>query len=271
MSYVEDLFDFHGAAVVVTGGGGTLGGAIAQGFARAGATVALWGRTRERLEARAAQIAKDAPDVVAPIAVAADLGSERAAQKAVEATVERTGKIDVLVNAAGGNRAKKPITEWSQEDYAAVVHQNLLAGCVLPTQAVARRWIADETRGSIINIASMSAHAPLSGVSAYSAGKAAVVNATQSAAGELAPHGIRVNAISPGFFLADQNRALLVDPESGDLTERGAQVIGRTPFGRFGEPAELVGACLFLASAKAAGFVTGAIVPVDGGFLVDSI
>ena len=151
------------------------------------------------------------------------------------------------------------------------VELNLIAGCVVPTKVVAAHWIDHGIVGSIINIASMASYKPLSGVWAYGAAKAGVVNLTEATAKDFAPHRIRVNAIAPGFFLAEQNRRLLVDEATGQPTERGRQVLGRTPFARFGEPEELAGAAIFLASEAASGFVTGATIPVDGGFLVDSI
>jgi NAD(P)-dependent dehydrogenase (short-subunit alcohol dehydrogenase family) len=142
---------------------------------------------------------------------------------------------------------------------------------VVPTQVVCGHWVAGGVKGSVINLASMGSYVPLSGVWAYNAAKAGVVNLTMASAKEFAPKGIRVNAIAPGFFLGKQNRALLVDEKTGDLTPRGRDVIARTPMGRFGDARELVGAALFLASAEASGFVTGVCIPVDGGFLVDCI
>jgi NAD(P)-dependent dehydrogenase (short-subunit alcohol dehydrogenase family) len=156
------------------------------------------------------------------------------------------------------------------DNYEFVLKLNLIAGCFLPMKIVAAKWIDEGVKGSIINIASMSSYVPLSGVWAYDAAKAAVMNQTMAAAAEFAPHGIRVNAIAPGFFLGDQNRRLLTN-EDGSLTERGNQVIAHTPYGRFGEPHELMGTILFLASDGAAGFVTGVTVPVDGGYLVHNI
>ncbi len=117
----------------------------------------------------------------------------------------------------------------------------------------------------------MSSYIPLSGIWAYDAAKTAVVSLTMATAKEFASQGIRVNALAPGFFIGKQNRALLIDEKTGDLTERGKKVISRTPFGRFGEASELAGALLFLASDSAAGFVTGVTIPVDGGYLVDNI
>ena len=258
--------------MVITGGGGTLGGAIAEGFARAGAKVVLWGRTRSHLAARAAAIEAAEPASGRPVLVEVDLSSETAAERAVAETRDLAGGFSVLVNAAGGTGGVGPLTSWSHESYGAVVDLNLMAGCVLPTNAAARSWIDDGVTGaSVINIASMGAHVPLRSAAPYSAAKAAVVSATQAAAAELAASGIRVNAISPGFFVADQNRALLIDETTGKYTPRGAAAVERTPFGRFGVPEEVVGACLFLASPTAAAFVTGVVLPVDGGYLVDNV
>ena len=136
----------------------------------------------------------------------------------------------------------------------------------------ARYWIATKTSGSIINLASMAGYLPLSGVWAYSAAKSAVVNLTYATAKEFAPNGIRVNAVAPGFFMGNQNRALLVaDDETGELTPRGQAIINHTPFGRFGAIGDLEGTTLFLASPKASGFLTGVVIPVDGGYLIDNI
>ncbi|MCG8335416.1 MAG: SDR family oxidoreductase, partial [Proteobacteria bacterium] len=136
---------------------------------------------------------------------------------------------------------------------------------------LASYWIEKEIKGTIINLTSMTSYLPLSGVWGYDAAKAGVLNLTQATAKEFAAHGIRVNAIAPGFFLGKQNRAILVNQETGDYTDRGKQVIARTPYGRFGDPEELAGVTLFLSSNKASGFVTGVSIPVDGGYLVDNI
>ncbi len=149
---------------------------------------------------------------------------------------------------------------------------NLLAGLVVPLQVCAREWIAAGQSASVINLASMTSYVPLSGVWAYTAAKSAVLKLTEGAAREFAGNGIRVNGIAPGFFLGYQNRALLVaNDETGELTARGQAIIDRTPFGRFGEMADIEGATIFLASKKASGFVTGVTIPVDGGYLVDNI
>ena len=200
-----------------------------------------------------------------------DAGQEAACQEAYEATEAALGPPNLLINGVGGTRGKCPLIEQDTASFELVLRLNLVAGLLVPTKVFASRWIERKLKGAIVNIASMASYVPLSGVWGYDAAKAGVLNLTQAAAKELAPHGIRVNAIAPGFFLGKQNRALLVDPSSGELTARGRTVLGRTPYGRFGEPAELAGALLFLASSQASGFVTGVCIPVDGGFLVDNI
>jgi NAD(P)-dependent dehydrogenase (short-subunit alcohol dehydrogenase family) len=151
-----------------------------------------------------------------------------------------------------------------------VLKLNLLAGCILPVKHFSKYWIENKIQGCVLNVASMASYNPLSGVYAYSAAKAAVMNQTVAQAKELAPHGIRANAIAPGFIVADQNRRLLLN-EDGSPTPRGQAVLSHTPFNRFGEAAEMMGTVLFLVSDKAAGFVTGVTVPVDGGYLAYNI
>lgn len=157
------------------------------------------------------------------------------------------------------------------ELFETALRLNLVAGLMIPTKVVGAYWIGRKIKGSIINMTSMSSYLPLSGVWAYGAAKAGVLNLTQAAAKEFAPYGIRVNAIAPGFFVGKQNRALLIDEKTGGLTDRGKAIIAHTPFGRFGEAHELAGALLFLASDKASGFITGISLPVDGGYLVHNI
>jgi NAD(P)-dependent dehydrogenase (short-subunit alcohol dehydrogenase family) len=142
---------------------------------------------------------------------------------------------------------------------------------MIPTKVFCRYWMTRGEKGSVINLCSMSSYVPLSGVWAYDAAKAGVLSLTMAAAKEFASHGIRVNAIAPGFFVGKQNKALLMDEKTGVLTQRGKDIIARTPFGRFGEPGDLPGAVIFLASERASGFVTGTCLAVDGGFLVDCI
>ena len=272
MGYLEELFGLSGRTVVITGGSGVIAGAMAETLLRAGATVSLWGRHEETLAEAAGRVGAAAGAEEGRIAwTVTDASSEVSIQQAIGKTTERFGRIDVLINAVGGNRGKSAFVDTDMGVFEEVIRLNLVAGCMLPTKVLCRHWIARKEKGSVINLCSMSSYVPLSGVWAYDAAKAGVLNLTMAAAKEFAPHGIRVNAIAPGFFVGKQNRALLVDEKTGSLTQRGKDIIARTPFGRFGEPGDLPGAVIFLASEKASGFVTGTCLPVDGGFLVDCI
>jgi NAD(P)-dependent dehydrogenase (short-subunit alcohol dehydrogenase family) len=269
--YLEQRFGLNGRTVVITGGAGVLAGAMAEALLRAGAHVSLWGRHPDSL-AEAAERAGRAADAADRLDwVLADAQSEDSMAEALRASAARLGVIDVLINAVGGNRGKTAFLETDLALFEEVLKLNLVAGFMVPTKVLCRHWIERKTRGSIINMASMSSYVPLSGVWAYDAAKAAVLNLTMAAAKEFAPHGIRVNAVAPGFFLGKQNKALLVDEKTGQLTQRGHDIISRTPFARFGDPDDLSGAVVFLASNKASGFVTGTCIPVDGGFLVDCV
>ncbi|MGA3171456.1 MAG: SDR family oxidoreductase [Chthoniobacteraceae bacterium] len=266
------LFDLTGEVAVVIGGTGVLGGALAEGLAGAGARVAVLGRAADRGEACAARI-RDAGGIGAFFqADALDAAGLGRAHKGV---VEALGAPTVLVNAAGGNDAsvtvtgERPFEKIALADWRANFDLNLAGGALLPAQEFGP-GMCERGRGSIINIASVSAHLPLSRVVAYSAAKAAVLNLSLFLAREWAPRGVRVNTLTPGFFPAEQNRRLLFD-ESGQPTARAKSILGHTPMGRFGEPSELVGAAIFLASSKASGFVTGADLRVDGGFLSQTI
>ena len=253
--------------VAISGGGATLAVGMARGLLDAGARVAVWSRRAQTVD-RALRTLNARERTTGAVA---DAGSPDAVRQALARTEERLGPPAVLINAVGGNLSAGPFTEIDVDVFRRTIELNLIAGCVAPTKVVAAYWIHRGIGGSIINIASMASYRPLSRVWAYGAAKAGVVNLTEAAAQEFAPHGIRVNAIAPGFFLAEQNRRLLIDERTGEPTERGRQVLSRTPFARFGEPEELAGAAVFLASAAASGFVTGATIPVDGGFLVGSI
>ncbi|MGL4512771.1 MAG: SDR family oxidoreductase [Lacipirellulaceae bacterium] len=261
----KNPFDLSGKAAAVIGGTGVLGGAFCDALGASGARVAVLGRSAERGAERVA-ILRDAGVTAEFYAVdALDRASLDAADAAIRAGL---GPVSVLVNAAGGNRPDATVppggdfTKLSLEAWRGVFDLNLVGGVLLPCQAFGESLA--ETRGSVVNIASMAGMTPLSRVVAYSAAKAAVLNLTQFLAREWAPRGVRVNALSPGFFPAEQNRRLLVN-EDGSYTERGAQVIAHTPLGRFGSPDELGGAVVWLASG-ASSFVTGQNVVVDGGF-----
>jgi NAD(P)-dependent dehydrogenase (short-subunit alcohol dehydrogenase family) len=266
---LEKLFSLHGKTAIVTGGGGTLCSAMAEAYVNCGAKVILWDVRPEALREKQELIAKNTglSDYIATVQV--DLMQEASVQKALEESLQKFGPVHILINGAGGNRGKTSLIEVKKEDFDFVWQLNLLAGCILPTKHIARYWIENKIPGVIINIASMAGYNPLSGVWAYSAAKAAVINQTMAHARELAPYNIRVNAIAPGFFIAEQNRKLLLN-DDGSLTQRGKDVLAHTPMKRFGDPSDLIGAVIFLAS-ESARFVTGITLPVDGGYLSHNI
>ena len=262
------MFDLTGKVALVTGGTGVLGGALADGLAAAGAKVAIMGRRELKAAEVAAEIqAAGGEALVLP----ADVLEKSQLEAARDRLLEHWGRVDILVNAAGGNRADATVvgdlsffgvSAAALED---VLNLNLL-GTVLPSQVFGEAMVAAE-HGSIINISSMAAARPLTRVVGYGAAKAALENLTRWLAVEFAQKygpGLRVNAVAPGFFVGEQNRDLLLTPE-GAPTERGQKIIDHTPMGRFGEPEELVGTAVWLVS-DASKFVTGVVVPVDGGF-----
>jgi NAD(P)-dependent dehydrogenase (short-subunit alcohol dehydrogenase family) len=267
-----DLFNLEGEVAAVIGGTGALGGAMAEALGSCGACVAILGRNEERGRERVRAIEAAGGAAVFQSADALDADSLRAAREEIS---RRLGNVTVLVNAAGGNRPDAtlpPGADFCQLPLAAwqnVFDLNLVGGALLPCQVFGEAMVA-AGKGSIINIASMAGMIPLSRVVAYAAAKAAVINLTQFLAREWATKGVRVNAISPGFFPAEQNRTLLFK-EDGSYTERGGQIIGHTPMGRFGEPHELAGATVWLASSRASSFVTGQNIVVDGGFSATTI
>jgi NAD(P)-dependent dehydrogenase (short-subunit alcohol dehydrogenase family) len=279
MSYAEEMFGFAGKTIAITGAGGVIAGAMAEALFKAGGNVSLWAHRKAGADAAVTRLTGALDSAEGPaggvanrlLSLEADAGDRISVRAALEKTEQKFGALNVLINCAGGNKGKSPFLDMDVALFEEVLKLNLVAGLVVPTQVVAARWIERKARGCIINIASMSSFVPLSGVWAYDAAKAAVHNLTMATAKEFAPYGIRVNALAPGFFLGNQNRALLVDQATGELTERGRKIIAHTPFGRFGEVSELAGALLFLASEAASGFVTGITLPVDGGYLVDNI
>ncbi len=265
------LFDLTGEVAVVIGATGELGGAIAEGLAQAGATVAVLGRNRLKGEARVEKISTAGGQAAFFNADAVRRENLATARGEIE---KQLGPVTILVNAAGGNDPKVTVTaERSFEsiqlaDWQANFDLNLVGGVLLPCQEFGPSMVA-RGRGSIINIASVSAHLPLSRVVAYSSAKAAVLNLTQFLAREWAPKNVRVNSITPGFFPAEQNRKLLFN-DDGSPTARTKSILGHTPMGRFGTADELIGAAIFLA-ARASSFVTGTDIRVDGGFLSQTI
>ena len=273
MSYLEEMFSLKGKRVVVTGGGGGIPAELAVGTAKAGADVCLWGRGTNHPMGEAASAVRAAVGAKGGRveAVTVDTADSAACEAAIAMTERLIGAPNVLVNGVGGNRGKAPFADMDENIFQEVLSLNLMAGLVTPTRAFARYWIAKGIRGNVIAMSSMTSYKPLSGTWAYDAAKAGGSNLTEALAKELAPHGIRVNGIAPGFFVGNQNRALLIDEATGDLTPRGKAIIARTPFARFGEKPELRGAVIFLMSDAASGFVTGVTIPVDGGYLTDNI
>ena len=240
---------------------------MASALAEAGASVAVVGRNEDRGMMRVRDIEAAGGSAIFQLADALDAQSLRVARDAI---ISRLGSVSILVAAAGGNRPDATLPpgsdfcKLSREGWTGVFDLNLVGGALLPSQVFGETMLAQQ-KGSIINIASMAGMIPLSRVVAYSAAKAAVINLTKFLAREWATRGVRVNAISPGFFPAEQNRKLLFS-DDGSYTERGRQIIGHTPMARFGEPEELAGAVVWLAAHRASSFVTGQNIVVDGGF-----
>jgi NAD(P)-dependent dehydrogenase (short-subunit alcohol dehydrogenase family) len=268
MSYIEKLFSLKDKIVVVTGGTGVLGTQMCFALANAGAKVAILGRRKEAADTLANKIIKEGGEA---IGIAADVLKEFELIEARKAILNTFGSIDILVNGAGGNMPgavippDKTFLDLKIDEFNKVVELNL-TGTVLPSQIFGEVIMAKK-EGVIINISSMTAILPLTRVVGYSAAKAAVSNFTHWLSVEMAKkfgEGIRVNAIAPGFFLTEQNRTLLTQPD-GSLTERGHLIINGTPFGRFGKPEELCGTLIWLCS-DASKFVSGIVVPVDGAF-----
>jgi NAD(P)-dependent dehydrogenase (short-subunit alcohol dehydrogenase family) len=268
MSYIEDLFGIKNKVAVVTGGTGVLGSEMCLSLSKAGANVVVLGRRKEAAD----ELVKKINSLNGKaLAVSADVLNEEDLQRAKKTILDTYGTIDILVNGAGGNMPgavvppDKTFLDLKIDDFKKVVDLNLF-GSVLPSQIFGEAMIRNK-RGVIINISSMSAMVPLTRVAGYSAAKAAISNFTQWLAVEMAKKfgsEIRVNAIAPGFFLTEQNRNLLTNTD-GSLTDRGKSIIQGTPFARFGSPEELSGALLWLAS-DASKFVSGIVVPVDGGY-----
>jgi len=260
-----------GHVAVVTGATGVLGGAVARGFAEAGAAVGILARSSDRAEAFASELLRDGADAQALVA---DVLDEAQLRSARDAALERWGQIDVLVNAAGGNIPAATVGEesifgLSTEALDDVVRLNL-DGTLLPIRVFGEAMLVEpfpEGGRSVVNFSSMAARRAMTRVVGYGVAKAAVDNLTRWLAVELgrASGGrLRVNAVAPGFFIGAQNRSLLLNTD-GSPTPRGQTVLTHTPAGRFGEPGEVADAVLWLASA-AASFVTGVVLPIDGGF-----
>jgi len=258
-------FSIQGKVAVVTGGAGVLCSAMCRALAESGAKVAVLDVRSEAAQSLAAELGNGA------IGLACDVVDRVSVEAAAKAVMEAFGRVDILINGAGGNRPQattgphQPFFDLPAEALRWVLDLNWM-GTILPSQ-VFGRIMAQQGEGVIINISSMNAFRPLTRIPAYSAAKAAVSNFTQWLAVHMAQEyspNIRVNAIAPGFFVGEQNRALLLN-EDGSLTPRGQQILAHTPMGRFGVPEDLLGALLWLVS-PAASFVTGVVIPIDGGF-----
>jgi NAD(P)-dependent dehydrogenase (short-subunit alcohol dehydrogenase family) len=264
----QNPFDVTGKIIAITGGGGVLGGSMAHHLAQMGARIALMDLRAEKAEERAAAIRSEGGEA---FGMGTDVLSRPALEKARATILEKWGRIDALINAAGGNMPgatigpDQTIFDLSLEAFEMVSRLNL-SGTVLPSLVLGEQ-MAQQKTGVILNISSMTAQQAITRVVGYSAAKAAIDNFTRWLATEFALKfggQMRVNAIAPGFFIGDQNRRLLLE-EDGSLTPRGQTIINQTPMGRFGEAEELNGTIQWLLS-DASRFVTGIVVPIDGGF-----
>lgn len=265
---MKNLFDLTGKVAVITGGNGVLGGAMSEGLAAAGVRVGILGRTEETVAEQVDKIKSNGGDAISLVSDVLDKNSLR---KAKEKISKHYGNVDILINAAGGNMPGATIgpdqsfLDMDDQALAKVVDLNF-KGTYLPSKIFAESMI-EQKKGVIINISSMAAQQAITRVMGYSASKSAVDNFTRSLAIETAlkyGDGIRVNAIAPGFFIGSQNRDLLLNSD-GSLTDRGQTIINNTPMKRFGEAEELIGTAIWLCS-DASSFVTGTVIPVDGGF-----
>ncbi|MBE7550626.1 MAG: SDR family oxidoreductase [Anaerolineales bacterium] len=266
---LSQMYNFTGRSIVITGGAGILGGEIACALVGCGASVALIDRDpalAERLMHRFETSIGEA------IVVYGDVLKPETLQVAAETVIKTFGRVDSLINGAGGNNPRATTTpdqsffDLPPDALRFVFDLNLL-GTILPSQ-IFGRYMVEQGEGIILNVSSMNAFRPLTRIPAYSAAKAGVSNFTQWLAVHMAQEyspRIRVNAVAPGFFLTEQNRFLLTDQETGALTTRGQSIISHTPMGRFGTPEDLLGTVMWLLSPASA-FVTGVVVPVDGGF-----
>ncbi|MHC4086094.1 MAG: SDR family oxidoreductase [Planctomycetota bacterium] len=266
---MKELFDVNDKVIVITGAGGVLCGAMATALAKAGAKIAV-------LDIDETAAAKVADEIKSnggqAIAVKCDVLDKKSIETAEDKVTSELGQVDILINGAGGNKKEATTSpdlsffDLPSDAIRFVFDLNFL-GTLLPTQVFGRQ-MAENGAGVILNVSSMNAFLPLTKIAAYSAAKAAVSNFTQWLAVHMCQNcskDIRVNAIAPGFFLTEQNRFLLTDEKTGELTARGKTIIDHTPMGRFGKPEELIGTVCWLLS-DAAKFVTGVVVPIDGGF-----
>ncbi len=268
-SYLTNLFNISGKVAVVTGGGGVLCSAISKSLAKCGAKVAVLDLFVEAAQKVVDEIKADGGEA---IAIKCDVLDKKSIEVAADVVLGAYQRVDILINGAGGNKKQATTSAESSffdlpADAVQWVFNLNFIGTLLPSQ-VFGKLMAAQKEGNIINISSMNSFRPLTRVPAYSAAKAAISNFTQWLAvhinQEYSPN-IRVNALAPGFFLTEQNRFLMTDEKTGELTPRGKAVIGHTPMNRFGDPNDLAGTVIWLLS-PASSFVTGVVVPIDGGF-----
>jgi NAD(P)-dependent dehydrogenase (short-subunit alcohol dehydrogenase family) len=266
---MTEMFDIKDKVIAITGGGGVLCGTMATELAKAGAKIAVLDLTESAAKKIAGEIKSGGGDA---IPIKCNVLEKETLESAKKQINSEFGKIDILINGAGGNKKEATTSpdlsffDLPAEAIRFVFDLNFI-GTLLPTQVFGKE-MADNGTGIILNVSSMNAFRPLTKIAAYSAAKAAVSNFTQWLAVHVCQNyskDIRVNAIAPGFFLTEQNRFLLTEEKTGDLTPRGKTIIDHTPMGRFGKPEELVGTVIWLLS-NAAKFVTGVVIPVDGGF-----
>jgi len=268
MSYLDELFSVKGKVALLTGGAGVLAGAVAQGLGKAGVRLVL--TDIAPLDERVQELRRQG---IEAYGYRMDVLDKADIDRVAQIVQREVGAVDILLSTAGGNMPEastapeRSFFDLPIEALQQVVNLNLFGGAILPAQVFAKQMLENETGGVIIHFSSMSAFKPLTRVLGYSAAKAAVSNFTQWLAVHIAQEyspKVRVNAIAPGFFLTKQNRYLLLD-EAGNLTPRGQAIIAHTPMGRFGNPDDLIGTIIWLASPASA-FVTGAVIPIDGGF-----
>ncbi|GET23777.1 SDR family oxidoreductase [Prolixibacter sp. NT017] len=270
--------DLNGKVCVVTGGAGVIGKAIVSALATVGAKVAIVSRGEEKGKQVAEEISRETGGTV--IWIKGDVLDKAQLEQAHQAIYEQLGPIDILVNNAGGNSPKattgvEQMQESDLDDLQSTFYglemegfDNVFdlnfKGTVLPTMVFTRDML-DKKTGVVLNVSSMNAYHPLTKIPAYSAAKASINNFTEWLAVHMAKVGIRVNAVAPGFFITEQNRFLVLDEKTGNYSKRGQKIVDNTPMGKFGEPEDLQGTVLMLLS-NLSSFVTGVVIPVDGGF-----
>ena len=269
LAELSKMYDFTGRSVTITGGAGILGGEIACALVGLNANVALVDRSPEMAERL---VERFEPAGGRAIIVYGDVLDPAETSRTAERVLSEFGRIDYLINAAGGNNPRATTGgEYSffdlPPDALRFVFDLNMLGTIIPSQIFGKHMV-EQGEGNILNVSSMNAFRPLTRIPAYSAAKAGISNFTQWLAVHMAQEyspNIRVNAIAPGFFLTEQNRFLLTEKETGELTQRGKSIIDHTPMGRFGDPEDLLGTVMWLLSPASA-FVTGIVVPIDGGF-----